>query len=206
MGLYERYVWAPLVEYPMRQPPVMDARRKVVPRATGRVLEIGVGTGLNLGLYDSDRIERVDAFDPSREMLRRARGRASPRGVTVGLFAGSAEDMPFEDATFDTVVTTFTLCSIPRVTRALQEMRRVLKPVGRLLFAEHGLSRDTSVARWQRRLNPAWRLLSGGCNMDRAIVPLIEAAGFRIGSVEVEYLPGPRVLTYCSTGVAMPGT
>jgi SAM-dependent methyltransferase len=204
MGFYERYCWAPLVEYAMRQPPIMELRRNVVPLARGRVLEVGVGSGLNLPLYEAGQTRFICGFDPSHPLLERARERAAAPRVAVDLLAGSAEEIGFADATFDTVVTTFTLCSIPNVARALAEMRRVLKPSGELLFAEHGLSRDAAVSVWQRRLNPFWRVISGGCNLNRPIAALLETAGFRIARLETDYLPGPKVLTYCSSGSARP--
>jgi ubiquinone/menaquinone biosynthesis C-methylase UbiE len=205
MSFYERWCWAPLLELAMRQEPVMHERRKVVPRAIGRVLEVGVGSGLNLELYDGDRVERVWALDPSQTLLERARVRPVPPGVDVRLLTGSAEDIPFADAAFDTVVSTFTMCSIPNLSRALGEIRRVLRRGGRLLFAEHGLSPEGTIARWQRRLSPCWCFLSGGCNLDRAIASLIEGAGFRIMGVDETYLPGPKLLTYTSTGTAARG-
>jgi ubiquinone/menaquinone biosynthesis C-methylase UbiE len=200
MGLYEQWCWAPLLELAMRQEPVMVERRKVVPRATGRVLEVGVGSGLNLGLYDRARVDHVWGLDPSRALLTRAEARSA--SVDVRLMAGSAESIPFGDAAFDTVVSTYTMCSIPDLGRALGEMRRVLRRGGRLLFSEHGLSPDGRVARWQRRVSPCWCFLSGGCNVNRAIARSIEDAGFRILGIDAAYLPGPKLLTYTSTGSA----
>ena len=182
----------------------MQQRRKVVPRATGRVLEVGVGSGLNLELYDRERVDRVWALDPSHVLLDRAASRPRTDGVDVRLLAGSAEDIPFNDAAFDTVVSTYTMCSIPNLGRALGEIRRVLRRGGRLLFSEHGLSPDGRVARWQRWLSPCWCVLSGGCNVNRPIARSIESAGFRILGVDAAYLPGPRLLTFTSTGTAAP--
>jgi ubiquinone/menaquinone biosynthesis C-methylase UbiE len=189
----------------MRQEPVMQERRKVVPRAIGRVLEVGVGSGLNLDLYDRARVDRVWALDPSQALLDRAVQRTRPDGPDVCLLAGSAEDIPFNDAAFDTVVSTYTMCTIPNLGRALGEMRRVLRRGGRLLFSEHGLSPDGPVARWQRWLSPCWCFLSGGCNVNRPIERSIESAGFRILGVDAAYLPGPKLLTYTSTGTAARG-
>jgi ubiquinone/menaquinone biosynthesis C-methylase UbiE len=145
MSLYERWCWAPLLELAMSQEPVMVERRKVVPRATGRVLEVGVGSGLNLGLYDRARVDHVWGLDPSHTLLDRARARSA--SVDVRLMAGSAESIPFGDAAFDTVVSTYTMCTIPDLGRALGEMRRVLRRGGRLLFSEHGLSPEGRIAR-----------------------------------------------------------
>lgn len=183
----------------------MRQRRKVVPLARGRVLEIGIGSGLNLSFYDPARVERVSGLDPAVELQDRSRIRAAATTIDVQLLTGSAEDIPFEDKTFDTVVSTFTLCSIPAVGRALREMRRVLKPEGRLLFAEHGLSADAAVARWQQRLNPAWRVISRGCNMDRPIASLLRESGFVADPIETLYLPGPKVLNFHYWGAAAPG-
>ena len=202
MGFVGRYVWAPVLDLVMRQEPITRQRRKVVPLAAGRVLEIGVGTGLNLGLYDPARVEKVWGLDPAVELQGKSRTRAAGSGVAVEVLTGSAEDIPFDDASFDAVVTTFTLCSIPDVGRALREMRRVLRPAGRLLCAEHGLSADADVARWQNRLNPAWRVLSRGCNMNRPIPTLLREGGFGVDGIETIYLPGPRVLNFHYWGSA----
>jgi ubiquinone/menaquinone biosynthesis C-methylase UbiE len=204
MSILERWVWAPLLDWVMRQEPIMRQRAKVVPQAAGRVLEIGMGSGLNLAYYDASQVERVWGLDPSAELQERSRARAGATRVPVELLTGSAEDIPFDDASFDTVLTTFTLCSIPDVGRALREMRRVLRPAGRLVFAEHGLAPDAGVARWQQRLNPAWLFLSGGCNMNRPIAALLGEAGFVVAGLETLYLPGPRVLTYNYWGAAVP--
>jgi ubiquinone/menaquinone biosynthesis C-methylase UbiE len=204
VGLVARYIWAPFLDFAMRQEPVMRQRAKVVPRASGRVLEIGIGSGLNLAYYDPSRVERVWGLDPAVELQDRSRARAAASTVAVQLLTGSAEDIPFERASFDTVVTTFTLCSIPDVRRALREMHRVLKPSGQLLFTEHGLSADAGVARWQNRLNRAWLLISGGCNMNRPIASLLRDGGFTTDRVETLYLPGPRILTYNYWGTAVP--
>ena len=182
----------------------MRQRQKVVPLASGRVLEVGVGSGLNLAYYDAGRVDAVCGVDPAVELQDRSRARARASKVPVKLLIGSAEDLPFPSASFDTIVTTFTLCSIPDVARGLRELRRVLRPSGRLLFAEHGLSADAGVARWQDRLNRPWRFFAGGCNMNRPITSLLRDGGFAIESVETAYLPGPRVLTYNYWGTAVP--
>ena len=204
MGLYARYVWAPLLDWFMRQPPIMEHRRTVVPLARGRVLEIGIGSGLNLRCYDGSRVERIWGLEPSGELRRVAGERAASTGLPVELVAGSAERIPMEDGFFDTVVTTWTMCSIPDLTRALREMRRVLRPGGQLLFAEHGLSPDSGVAVWQGRLNPVWRTLSSGCNLNRDIARFIRDGGFKIERLTTGYLEGPKLLTYNCWGAAAP--
>jgi SAM-dependent methyltransferase len=202
MGLYAKYVWAPILDWCMRQPPVLEHRQRVVPLARGRVLEIGIGSGLNLPYYDASRVEKVWGLEPCPELRAVARGRAERAGLSVEIVDAAGEEIPMDDRFFDTVLTTWTMCSIAEVGRALGEMRRVLRPDGRLVFAEHGLSSEERVARWQNRLNPLWRVVSGGCNMNRRIAPLVRDAGFRFESLETAYLEGPRLLTYTYWGTA----
>jgi SAM-dependent methyltransferase len=202
MGIYATYVFPWILDRVMRQEPVRRQREKVVPRAAGDVLEIGVGSGLNLGLYDPAKVTRLRALDPSAELQRLARPRAEAAAVPVELLTASAEEIPLESASIDTVVITYTMCSIPAVDQALREMHRVLRPGGSLLFAEHGRAPDANVVRWQDRLNPMWRWFSGGCNMNRAIPDLLGGAGFRLSDVETMYLPGPSVLTFNYWGTA----
>lgn len=196
MGLYDRYVLPKVIDFAMRQKPVMRQRAKVVPQARGRVLEIGVGSGLNLSFYERARVSCVLGLDPSKELQAIARERAREAGMEVEFLSLSSEEIPLEDASVDTVVTTYTLCTIPDVSGALREMRRVLKPGGELLFAEHGKAPDEGVRRWQDRLNRVWGCIGGGCNLNRAIPDLIRDAGFRIDSLETMYLPGPRPMTF----------
>jgi len=183
----------------------MRHRRKVVPGARGRVLEVGMGSGLNLSAYDRTHVEKVWGIEPSLALQAVARERAAAAGIQVEFVGLSGEDIPADEASFDTVVTTWTLCSIPDAARALGEMRRVLRPAGRLVFAEHGIAAEPGVARWQHRLNPLWRRFSSGCNMNRSIPDLIREAGFEIEGLETEYLPGPKVLAYNYWGVAVRG-
>ena len=202
MGIYSTYVFPWILDRVMRQEPVRRQREKIVPRAGGDVLEIGVGSGLNLPFYDRSKVTRLRALDPSAELQRLARPRAEAAPVPVELLTASAEEIPLESASIDTVVITYTMCSIPQVDKALHEMHRVLRPGGTLLFAEHGRAPDASVVRWQDRLNPLWRWCSGGCNMNRPVPELLGAAGFRLSDVETMYLPGPRVLTFNYWGTA----
>lgn len=176
-------------------------RPKVVPLARGEVVEVGVGSGLNLPLY-SREVRSVSGVDPSEELLRMARKRAASAPVPVQLLNSSAEALPFENEAADTIVTTWTLCSIPEPEKALAEMLRVLKPGGELLFIEHGAAPDPTIRAWQDRINSPWRALAGGCNLNRQIDRLISAAGFHIGELEKSYLRGPRVFTFTYRGRA----
>jgi len=201
---YERHVLPWLVDLACGVRPVRRQRQKVVPLARGRVLEIGIGTGLNLEHYDRARIRQIVGLDPGLEMHPQARRRSRRAGIEVELIGLSAERIPYDDASFDTVLVTFSLCTIDEPVEALKEMRRVLKPGGRLIFCEHGLAPDASVRRWQRRLTPLWSKLAGGCHLDRDIPGLLQEAGFRVDDLQQMYLPGPRALTYNYWGTAVP--
>lgn len=202
MGLYATYVFPAILDRVMRQEPIRRQREKVVPRARGRVLEVGVGSGLNLAFYDRAKVEALWGLDPSVALQRRAGQRAEAAGIDVTFLPVSGEEIPLDDAAIDTIVITYTMCSIPDVDRALREMRRVLRPGGSLLFSEHGRAPDEGVVRWQDRLNPLWRRISGGCNINRAIPDLLGAAGFTLAELESMYLPGPRLLTFTYWGTA----
>jgi ubiquinone/menaquinone biosynthesis C-methylase UbiE len=204
MNLYDQYLLPHLIDFACGLGPVQQQRAKIVPLASGNVLEIGVGTGLNLPFYDKSRVTRLTALDPAAQMNAKAQRRMRAAGLDVEMLVLSAEEIPMPDASFDTVVCTFTLCTIPDPVAALREMRRVLKPDGRLLYCEHGAAPDASVRRWQERVNPLWRPIAGGCNLDREIPHLLESAGFRIETLERMYLPGPRIFTYNYWGVAQP--
>ena len=202
MGLYANYIFPAILDLVMRQEPIQRQREKVVPRARGRVLEIGVGSGLNLPFYDRAKVDNLSGLDPSLGLQRRARQRAEAAGIEVEFIPVSSEEIPLADASVDTVVITYTMCSIPDVDTALKEMHRVLRPEGSLLFSEHGRAPDAGVVRWQDRLNPIWRRISGGCNMNRAIPDLLGAAGFKLDELDSMYLPGPRVMTFTYWGTA----
>ena len=199
---YERHVLPYLTDIACGCKPIRRQRRKIVPLARGRVLEIGIGTGLNLEHYDKSRVEKIVGVDPALEMHRLARKRIAKAALPVELVALSAEKIPFEAGIFDTVVVTYSLCTIPDPLAALGEMRRVLKPGGKLIFCEHGLAPDPSVRRWQERLTPLWSKVAGGCHLNRDIPALLTEAGFRSGDMQTMYLPGPRPLTYNYWGTA----
>jgi ubiquinone/menaquinone biosynthesis C-methylase UbiE len=201
MGFYDRRILPRLLDLAMRSRVLDRHRQKATALARGLVLEIGVGSGLNLALY-GPAADRVCAIDPSAELLRRAAQRCAAAAVPVSLARASAEQQPFSDSVFDTVVTTWTLCSIADPLAALIETRRVLKPGGRLVFVEHGLAPEPGVARWQHRLTPCWKCIAGGCHLDRRIDDLIGAAGFRLDTVETGYVKGPKPWTFLYQGSA----
>jgi ubiquinone/menaquinone biosynthesis C-methylase UbiE len=203
MSFYQRYVVPRLTHLAMRQKQLLPLRQRVIGAAEGRVLEIGIGSGLNFPFYGATVIS-VIGLEPSPELLRMARPRASNAAATVALLDASAEAIPLDSASIDTVVTTWTLCTIPDAQRALTEMRRVLKPAGALLFVEHGRAPEPGVARWQDRLDPLWSRLAGGCHLNRKMDDLIGGNGFRIEAMENLRLPGPRTHTFLYQGRARP--
>ncbi len=204
MNLYDRYVLPYLIDWACGVNAVERQRRKLIPQARGRVLEIGIGTGLNLSHYDREHLSGFCGLDPSAQMHRLARKRALKVGMEVEMIDLPAECIPMPDTSFDTVVITYTLCTIPDPQRALAEMRRVLKPDGRLLYCEHGRAPDAAVRRWQDRLTPWWKPLAGGCHLNRDIPALLAEAGFRSLQQDQMYLPGPRAFTYNYWGIAAP--
>ena len=201
MSFYTDRILPHLVHMSMRQETLLAYRQRVVSAATGRILEIGIGSGLNLRHY-GDGAKRVIGLDPSAKLLSMAEKAPKRPMLSVQLLEGSAEAIPMEDHSIDTVVSTWTLCTIPDVSRALAEMRRVLKPDGRLLFVEHGRSSDANVRRWQDRLTPLWRRIGGGCHLNRAISRIIEDAGFRIERMDTGYMKGPKPMTFMYEGSA----
>lgn len=201
MAFYRERVLPCLIHLSMRQQNLVPYRRRLIAAAEGAVLEIGVGSGINLPLY-GDRAKHVVALDPSPRLLEMARRHAARARPSVELVQGSAEAIPLADRSMDTVVTTWTLCTIPSVLSALGEMRRVLKPGGQLLFVEHGRAPDEAVRRWQDRLTPLWKCIGGGCHLNRAIAELVEAAGFRIDRLETGYMKGPKPMTFMYEGRA----
>jgi len=203
MGFYAQHIVPHLTDWAMRQKSLQPFRTCLVGAATGRVLEIGVGSGLNLALYGAD-VRTVLAIEPSPEILRLARRNARRARVPVELLEGTAECLPLDHASVDTVLTTWTLCTISDAHRALCEARRVLRPAGRLLFVEHGRAPEPNVAQWQDRLDPLWSRFAGGCHLNRRIDALIAGAGFRIDQLETTRIPGPRTHTFFYKGQASP--
>jgi ubiquinone/menaquinone biosynthesis C-methylase UbiE len=200
MSFYQERVLPHLVHMSMRQATFEPYRSRVVTAASGRVLEIGVGSGLNLPLYQA--ATHVIGLDPSTLLLTMARGRTAGRTTSFEFIEGTAETIPLPDQSIDTVVSTWTLCSIPDVARALTEIRRVLKTDGRLLFAEHGRSPEPRVVRWQDRLTPLWRRIGGGCHLNRPIDQLVQASGLRVEPLHTGYMAGPKPMTFMYEGIA----
>ncbi|WP_296447723.1 class I SAM-dependent methyltransferase [Rhodoferax sp. UBA5149] len=199
---YDRHILPHALDYACGLPMVGRQRQLVVPLAQGRVLEVGIGTGLNMRYYNKTRVTKITALDPALELHPLARERIAQAGLEVELLGLSAEQIPLPDASFDTVLITYTLCTIPDPLAALHEMRRVLAPGGQLLYCEHGRAPDESVRRWQERLQPLWGKFSGGCHLGRDIPALLLAAGFQLPDLHTRYLPGPRPMTFHYWGVA----
>ncbi|MBS0277115.1 MAG: class I SAM-dependent methyltransferase [Proteobacteria bacterium] len=193
MGLYDHYILPPLLNAAMGAKPIRYQRKKVVPRAEGRVLEIGFGAGHNLPFYDASKVSHLWALEPSPEMRERAAERVSQSSIPLEFLDLPSEQIPLGNEEADTILITYTLCTIPDVMKALGEMRRVLKSNGKMIFCEHGEAPDEDVRKWQRRLTPAWKFIGGGCHVGRQIPKLIQDSGFRITGMETMYLPGtPR--------------
>src|ERR1700740_2782072 len=193
MGYYDHYT-LPLFRTAARATkPIRYQRRKVVPRAQGRVLEVGFGAGHNLPFYDAGTVSHLWALEPAAEMRERAAGGGAAPPIKPEFLDLPGESILLDNEAADTILITYTLCTIPDVMKALGEMRRVLKPDGRMIFCEHGEAPDEDVRRWQRRITPAWKWIAGGCHVGRPIPDLIRAAGFRVEAMETMYLPGtPR--------------
>lgn len=203
--LYDRHIVPRLIDGACSFPSVTEQRRRVVPEARGVVLEIGIGSGLNLPHYDRAKLDRIIGVDPDEKLLELARTRAADLGIEADLRRASAEEMPLEANSVDTALVTYALCSIPRAEAALDEVRRVLRTGGRLLFCEHGRSNRASTAKWQDRLTPVWKRLSGGCHLNRNVAMIIEGAGFEVLSLDNFKLPYiPETVSFHYLGAARP--
>ncbi len=203
MGLYEKYILPKMTDFICSVKPVTYQRKKVVPLAKGRVLEIGIGSGLNFPHYDSSNVDYVWGLDPSPQMRKMAERRMNDLPFEVEFIGLSGEEIPLETNSVNTVLVTYTLCTIPDVVQVLREMSRVLTPSGELIFCEQGLAPDEGVRKWQSIVNPIWKLMGGGCNLNRPIPDLIEQGGFKINYLETMYIPGwkPARLNYWGSAV-----
>ena len=202
-GFYNDHILPHIINLSMRNRELAPYRERMLSYAKGRVLEIGIGSGLNLDYYGAC-VEEIVGLEPAPRLIAMAQRAANGCKIPVTLMAASAESIPIDDRTVDTVVSTWTLCSIPDVYGALREMRRVLKPGGQLVFVEHGLAPEEEIQRWQTRLTPLWKRIGGGCHLNRPIQRLIESAGFGISELETGYAKGPRPMTFFYQGSAVP--
>lgn len=203
MGFYDTYIVPRIINLACGTKPISYQRRKVVPMAEGRILEIGIGTGLNLDYYDPSKVEKVIGLDPSEESWRIAGKRARDLPFDVEFIGLPGEEIPLDANSVDTVLVTYSLCTIPDPHSALEGMRRVLRPGGKMIFCEHGEAPDENVRKWQDRINPVWKAVCGGCNLNRKIPSLIEGAGFQVTQMDTMYLPStPRFAGFNYWGAA----
>ncbi|MEM7359592.1 MAG: class I SAM-dependent methyltransferase [Pseudomonadota bacterium] len=202
MSLYEEYCAPHLTNCLCGMPEISKQRQKVVPHARGRVLEVGMGSGLNLAHYNPDQVEFVWGLEPNDGMRRKAQKNLDASPLEVKWLGLPSEEISLDDDSADTVLLTYTLCSIEGWLQALHEMRRVLKPGGVLLFCEHGLSPDTGVRKWQQRINPVWRVLTAGCNLTREVPGCLAQGGFAVDRLDSGYIKGPKFATYNYWGSA----
>jgi ubiquinone/menaquinone biosynthesis C-methylase UbiE len=204
MSLWADRVLPYLVEKGCRSATILEERTRWIPRAHGEVLELGVGSGLNLAFYDKNQVAKVTGIDPSSALLARASSRVAESPVPVELVEAYAEQLPFAERSFDSAVVTYTLCSVGDPLRALAEVRRVLRPGGELFLIEHGLAPDARTRRWQRWLTPIWRRIGGGCRLDRDVSAVLRDAGFHSDDLTASYTDGVRFLSYTYQGTARP--
>lgn len=203
MNIYDRYVLPTFLNLACGTKPILKQREKVVPLAEGRVLEIGMGSGINIPYYDPNKVEMVWGLEPSEGMRQKARKNLKKAHFEIEWLDLPSEEIPLEDNAADTILLTYTLCTIPDWQSALEQMRRVLKPNGKLIFCEHGQAPDESIQKWQKRINPTWKKIAGGCNLNRPIPQLLTHSGFRIEKMDTQYLPStPKVAGFNYWGVS----
>lgn len=203
MAFYDRFILPNLIDSSCKQGPIMKQRSKIVPEAEGVVAEIGMGAAPNLRFYDPGKVKALIGIEPNAGMRKKARRAINGQAIPIELVEGFAENMPLENGQADTVVLTYTLCSLPDVPGAFSEIRRILKPGGKLLVLEHGAAPDADVYKWQRRLEPVWKMIGGGCHLTRPIDKMVEAGGFRFDSLVTEYVKKtPKFVGYDYTGIA----
>lgn len=202
MGIYEKHILPHVINFCCGLEPVSRQREKLVPGASGRILEVGMGTGLNMPYYRRDRVDMIYGLEPNERSCEMAAVPIRKAGLNVDMIGLDGQEIPLDRDSIDTIVLTYTLCTIPDALKAVGEMRRVLKPGGRLLFSEHGKAPDAAVRKWQDRINPMWKVIGGGCNLNRDIPDLIRRGGFDIETLDEMYLPGPKLAAYTYWGTA----
>jgi len=202
MGFYDRHIMPRLIDFACSLKPITYQRRLTVPQAEGVVLEVGIGSGLNLPFYDASKVKKIIGIDPDDQMWARSQKQRSGFQIPIERIGLSGEDIPLEGNLADTVLATYTLCTIPDPVAALKEMRRVLKPGGKLVFLEHGQAPDAHIRKWQERIDPYWKKIAGGCRPGRPIPSLLNEAGWRVERLAQGYIPGPKPLTYNYWGTA----
>ena len=202
--LYDKYVCPHLINYAMKMKPFRKQREKVIPSASGRVLEIGIGSGLNFNYYNKENVSEVFAVEPDSILLEKAQQNAKINNINLNVQQLKAEELPFDNNSFDTIISTYTMCSIPGLSSAMSEINRVVKPNGKLLFSEHGKSPDMNVFKWQKRMNGIQKRIAGGCHLDVDIPNEIIKANFKLNKIDSMYVPGPKFLSYHYWGVASP--
>ena len=200
MNLYEKYILPNAIDWACSQKPSTKQRAKVVPLASGNVLEIGIGSGLNLPFYDKNQVKHLTAIDPSIDLWNK--NKVDTKNFSFEFIQAFAEKIPAENNSFDTIVITYTLCSIPDLNTAFDEIRRVLKINGRLIFCEHGKAPDKAVQKWQNIINPVWKRIGGGCNLNRDIPSIIKNNGMKIENLNAQYIPGIKFLSFNYWGTA----
>ena len=201
--LYEKMVLPKLCDKCCGTKPINYQRKKVVPLAKGVVLEVGIGSGLNIPFYNKNNIEKIIGLDPSEELNVLAKRVADDNGIQIDFLINGAEDIDLPDNSVDTILITYTLCTIPNLKKSMSEMKRVLKPGGKFIFCEHGIAPDVNIIKWQRRINPIWGIFFGGCNINRNIPKIISESGFNISNLNQMYLPStPKIVGYNYWGEA----
>ena len=196
MGLYNTYILPKVIDWACKQKPNKRQREKVVPLAFGNVLEIGIGSGLNLPFYDTRKVKHLLGIDTSQEIWNIHKSDTNSLNFSFDFIKASAENIPEDNDTFDSVVITYTLCSISDLSKTFEEIRRVLKPGGTLIFCEHGKVPDASIAKWQNRIDPVWSLLGGGCHLNREIPKIINENGLKLDILNEMYILGWKLASY----------
>jgi ubiquinone/menaquinone biosynthesis C-methylase UbiE len=203
LSFYNKYILPKILNCACASKPINYQRDKIVPLAEGVVLDIGIGSGLNIPFYNKTKIKQLYGLDPSKELLDIAKSVAKKENLEIEFLECGAESIPLPDKSIDTVLMTYTMCTITDVALSNSEIIRVLKDDGKLLFCEHGLAPDKNIAKWQKRINPLWSKIAGGCNLNRDIPNLISSSGFKISNMEEMYLPStPKFAGYNYWGVA----